>query len=66
MRRAVAFVRGALERGPRLSSEVIAEGELSGFSKRTLQRAFTGRDIAGRTERAGFGNGVAWIWELPG
>jgi putative DNA primase/helicase len=65
MRRAAAFVRDALKRGPRLAAEVIAEGEACGFSKRTLQRAFTGKDIGGRPEHAGFEKGGAWIWELP-
>jgi putative DNA primase/helicase len=65
VRKAAAFVSEALkDRGPRLSAEVIAEGVAAGFNERTLRRAF--KMIGGLSERAGFGKGGAWIWELPG
>ena len=64
-RRAAAFVSEALIDGePHMAAEVIAKGVAAGFNERTLRRAF--KMIGGLAERAGFGKGGAWIWQLPG
>jgi putative DNA primase/helicase len=61
VRKAAAFLRGALKGGPRMAAEVFAEGEAAGFNKRALQRALV--RLGGSSEKPSFGTG--WIWELP-
>jgi hypothetical protein len=60
-RKAATFLRLALQAGPRMAAEVIAEGEAAGIPKRVLQRAL--KRFGGSSEKPGFGTG--WIWELP-
>jgi putative DNA primase/helicase len=64
LRRAAAFVSEALIDGePHMAAEVIAKGVAAGFNERTLRRAF--KTAGGLAERAGFGKGGTWIWQLP-
>ncbi|SDR31445.1 AAA domain-containing protein [Rhizobiales bacterium GAS113] len=62
-RKAVAYLREELADGPCMAAEVIAKGVTLGFSERALRRALKAAN--GHSERAGFGKGGAWIWELP-
>ena len=57
------FLQEGLKDGPRMAAEVIAEGMALGFSERALRRAL--KAVDGHSERAGFGKGGAWVWELP-
>jgi RecA-family ATPase len=60
-RKAVTFLRAALQDGPRTAAEVIAEGEAHGFNERVLRRAL--RKLGGSSEKPSFKTG--WIWEPP-
>jgi putative DNA primase/helicase len=61
-RKAAAFLREALNAGPRMAAEVIAEGEEAGLNERTLRRAL--KKLGGTSEKPSFKTG--WVWELPG
>jgi hypothetical protein len=56
---AATFLRMALQGGPRMAAEVIAEGE-AGFAERALRRAL--KKLGGWSEKASMKTG--WIWEL--
>ena len=60
---AVTFLVEALNDGPQLAAEVIANADSAGISERTLRRAF--KDLGGVSERHGRGRGHFVIWELP-
>jgi putative DNA primase/helicase len=60
-RKAATFLRMALQDGPRMVAEVIAEGKAHGFNERVLRRAL--RKLGGSSEKPSFKTG--WIWELP-
>jgi putative DNA primase/helicase len=60
-RKAATFLRMALQGGPRMAAEVIAEGEAAGFAERALRRAL--KKLGGWSEKASMKTG--WIWELP-
>ena len=59
--KAASFLCDALNGGPRMAAEVIAEGEVAGFNARTLRHEL--KRLGGSTEKPSFGAG--WIWELP-
>lgn len=56
----VTFLQKALARGPRPSSELIAEGKKSGLSEATLRRAKASMGEAIEARRQGRG----WAWQL--
>ncbi|MFV0442165.1 MAG: AAA family ATPase [Planctomycetaceae bacterium] len=60
-REAAEWLREELADGPKPASEVIEAGEHCGFTKRTVQRAFS--QIGGERKKGEF-NGP-WLWSLP-
>ena len=60
-REAAEWLREELADGPKPASEVIEAGEHCGFTKRTVQRAFS--EIGGERKKGEF-NGP-WLWSLP-
>lgn len=59
----VIFLRKALASGERMATDVIAEGEAAGFSKKEIRTAREHLGISPRKE--GFGKEGKYYWSLP-